>query len=137
MGKYGESNLEKVMIVFPEEDGTFTALAPSDDPFITIVRRFGIASVHGAISVSADAVLHTPTVGSAVRLKWIYLATPKGVTETVVTVNLGTTAAYKVPLPSPGVFMKSSIREGAVNETLSLDLSVNTTVYVNYELEEF
>ena len=138
MSTYGEGNVDKVLIVTPNGAGGWeTIAAQDDDPMLTLVRRFGRADTAGAATVTGNSTLHTPTSGKSVRLKWIYLASPKQVNETVATVKLGVTTAYVVPLPSPSVFMRTSIRHGAVDAALTVDLSVASTVYANYELEEF
>lgn len=108
------------------------------DPDTTIVRRFAKAETATATSVSsASNTIHTPASGKSIRLKWIYVASPSTSSETVVTVSLGASVAYQFPLPAPGIFMRTSIRESVADGTLSVALSPATTVYVNYELEEF
>jgi hypothetical protein len=134
---YDEGNLQRTVLVVPNGDGTFAVTDAADDPMWTLAKRFGLADVAGAEHVTTDTTLHTPASGAAVRLRWIYLATPKGVGDTVVTVSLGATDHFIVPLPSPGVFMRTSIREGAADGALTVALSADTDVYVNYELEEF
>lgn len=140
MSTYGEGNTERVLIVVPDGNGSWRSETNTDrDPMLTLVRRFGRATTAGAqLVTAASTILHTPASGSAVRVKWVYLATPSSAVDTVATVKIGAAVtAYLVPLPVPGVFMRTSIREGAANGALTIDLSPATSVYVNYELEEF
>ena len=108
------------------------------DPNVAIVRRFGQAEVATAKVVNGSSnTIHTPATGRRIRLKWIYVATPSSGSETVATIKLGTDIAYAVPLPPPGVFMRTSVREGEADAALVVELTTPTSVYVNYELEEF
>lgn len=136
--KYAERDAPRTILLLPGDDGLWDVpQSEATDPLWTIVRRFGRADTKGAQKVTGTTTLHTPAAGSSVRLKWIHLATPSSTSETVVTVRLGAVDQYIVPLPSPGLFMRTSIREGATDEALSVVLSTGADVYVNYELEEF
>jgi hypothetical protein len=138
--KYSEGDGTRIIALIANGDGTFSvAQDDSLDPFATLVRRFGIATTPGVATLTSSGAttIHTPTSGQAIRLKWIALSTPKGQNDAVCTIKIGTTEHYKWSLSSPGAFMRTSIREGAVNETLTATLDVAATVYVNYELENF
>ena len=138
MSVYREGDAQRVLILVPDGAGNYESQSDDDrDPMLTLVRRFGKATTAAATSVAGNSTLYTPSAGLAVRLKWVYLATPSSSTDTVATVKLGATTAYQVPLPAPGVFMRTSIREGIANAALTIELSAATTVYVNYELEVF
>jgi hypothetical protein len=121
MSRYSEGSTERTLGVLPTPEGNYDAVTLADS---------------GAVAVTTDTTLETPTSGKRLRLRWIYIASPSDSEETVVTVRFGTTEHFKIPLTAPGVFMKTTPRYGAVDETLNVVLSVDTTVYVNYEFEE-
>ena len=93
----------------------------------------------GAISVTGPTILYTPASGKRVRLRWVHAsASQDNTAEVVATIKIGATTIYQVPLGNPGVFAHSSIREGDVDEKLTLTLSASgRTVYVNFDVEEF
>ena len=134
---YVEGQAERHIQLVANGDGTWSATEGNSDPQTTIVRRFGKAEVAGTATVTTDTTLHTPASGNAVRLKWIAFNSGADGAESVVEILIGDTSAYLWSLTAPGAFMRSSIREGAADEALKIELTVDTTVYVNYELEEF
>ena len=138
VGIYSEGNLDRAIILVSNGDGTWSPAEDNADPMATIVRRFGKADVTGATAVTASTTLYTPASGNAIRLKWIAFDQNRGASDTVVTIQIGTNDTYKWGLSSPGAFMRTSVREGAANEALSIVLGTpGPTVYVNYELDEF
>src|SRR6478609_6114030 len=108
-------------------------ISEDDNTDIQLLRRFGHAQVAGAQSITATTTIHTPTSGRRVRLKWIALSSPAGQSGTEVTVKIGTDTHYVWAMSSPGAFMRTSIREGDVDEAFSVELNPSgPTVHVNY-----
>ena len=106
-----------------------------------ITKRFGAVSLGSPVEVAVvgPTVLYAPAAGNRIRLKWFAMATSDTNSATVIaTVYLGAQALYIWPLPIPGAFMHNSVREGGMDETLSISLSVDgQPVYCNIDLEEF
>jgi hypothetical protein len=137
MGTYREGDTQRFVALTPDGAGAWNTTDEHGDPMWTLAKRFGHADVASAIEVSsASNSIHTPAAGNAIRLKWIYVASPEDSVDTVVLVTL-TGTQYHFPLPAPGVFLRTSIREGDADDSLVVALSPATTAYVNYELEEF
>ena len=138
MSAYREGDTQRMVSLLPNADGTYSIAPQSDDPMWTMSKRWGMASVAGSEYVTGtSATLHTPASGQAVRVKWVHISTPSTAAECVVTVKIGSTVAYEVPLPPPGVFARTSIREGAADDAFTVEVDVASDVYINYELEEF
>lgn len=138
MSTYREGDTQRVVLLVPTADGTFVVTEPADDPMWTLAKRWGKAPVAGAEYVTGTtATLHTPASGNAVRLKWVHLSTPSTAAECVVTVKLGAVTEFAVPMPAPGVFMRTAIRDGIADAALTVEVDGASDVYVNFELEEF
>lgn len=105
----------------------------------TLNKRFGAPQgTAQAISASGNTDLVTPTSGKAIRLKWVAFSAPEGNgAEVIVTIKIGTDILYMWPLGASCAFSHGAVREGAVDEPLTINLSTAQTVYVNYEYEEF
>ena len=103
-----------------------------------LLQRFGVAQQGSGqlLTLAGPTTLYTPASGNLIRLKWLFLGTPSTATETVATVALGGTTVYVVPLIPGGIFAHASVREGAVDGTLTVTLAPAANVYVDYELEE-
>lgn len=106
----------------------------------TLDKRFGVvASAPVTASASGDTTLYTPATGYRIRLKWLGMASPAANTAEVLAIIKwgGGTEIYRWPMGNPGAFAHGSVREGAVNETLKINLSDAQNVYVNLDIEEF
>lgn len=89
------------------------------------------------INTIGNTILHTPSSGKKIRLRWIGMKTPADNTTAVqVTLRLGTNNIYLWLLDRIDVFSHSTLRDGAINETLNITLSAAENVYVNFDLEE-
>lgn len=105
----------------------------------TLEKKFGAPQGSAvAITTSGDHDVVTPTSTKSLRLKWVGISAPEtNSAEVIVTVKLGTSVLYMWALgPSCG-FAHGSVREGGVDEPLTVNLSSGQTVYFNYEFEEF
>lgn len=92
------------------------------------------------VSVSGNTTVYTPAAGQRIRLKWIFLGTlDSNSANVVVGIKFGSsgTAFYTVPMGKPGAFAHGTVREGAANDPLVLNLSAAQPVYVSFDLEEF
>ncbi len=90
------------------------------------------------VSVTASTPIYVPAAGKRPRLKWLYAATPddSGL-NTIVTVKIGTSTIYQFPIGAPGVFAHGSIREGAINEQITVTMTNARPVYFNLDCEDF
>lgn len=107
----------------------------------TLAARFGVVS-GGPSTVSAlgDTTVYTPGAGMRVRLKWVGLSSPSTNTApTTATVKWSGASGeiYRWSMGAPGAFAHGSVREGAVNESLIVNLSAAQSVFVNLDVEEF
>ncbi len=104
-----------------------------------IAKRFGVATGSPVVVQNiGPTTIYTPASGKRIRLKWLAMATPDTNGETVIiTVTLSDIDIYMWPMPAPGAFMHSSVREGERDGLLTITLSVPQTVYVNLDIEEF
>ena len=105
-----------------------------------LTKRFGAVSLGAPQTVTqqGNTTVYTPTAGKSIRLKWLGMSSPSTNTATTVaTVSLGSNTIYIWDMGAPGAFAHGSVREGAVNGTLVVNLSVAQTVHVNMDLEEF
>lgn len=104
-----------------------------------IRKRFGVSSGSAqTVSSSGDTTVYTPASGRHIRLKWIGLSSPSSNSASVlVTVKIGSITLYIWDMGAPGAFAHGTVREGAVNEVLKVNLSDAQTVRVNFDLEEF
>lgn len=108
-------------------------LIPRDGGWDT--RGLGVS---GAEVVDAATTLYTPASGKKFRLLWIGLTTKPGQEYTRATIKIGTTAKYIFDLSSPGAFSRSGLRQGDMDEALSIELSPEgQEVAVNWEGEDF
>jgi hypothetical protein len=90
------------------------------------------------ITNSGDNIIYTPTLGNRLRLKWIGLRTPKNNTPDVeIIIKIGSANIYQWYLTKLDIFSHATIREGNINESLILNLSNDSNVYINFDLEEF
>lgn len=103
-----------------------------------LLQRFGVAQQGGGqlLTLAGPTTLYTPASGNLIRLKWLYLGSQTAATATEVTVKLGSTTVYVVPIVAGGIFAHASVREGAADGTLDVTLNPAANVYVDYELEE-
>jgi hypothetical protein len=105
----------------------------------TLAARFGTvaAGTPALVNSTTETAVHTPASGKKIRLKWLYLATPEdNSAPIIVTVKIGTVNIYKVPMGAPGAFAHSSVREGAVDDALTVTCSAAQPLYVNLDVEE-
>lgn len=90
------------------------------------------------LNTSGDHVLYTPASGKSIRLKWIGIKAPRTNNgDVVITIKFNTTEIYKWYLTRSDLFAHATIREGAVNESLIVNLSDNQYIYANFDVEEF
>lgn len=105
-----------------------------------ITKRFGVVDtgVPRKINASGITTLYTPSLHKRMRLKWFAAATPDTNSAGVVmTLRIGLTDVYIWPLGTPGAFMHSSVREGELGESLTIELTSAEDVYVNMDINEF
>jgi hypothetical protein len=94
------------------------------------------------ISASGDNTVYTPAAGKSIRLKWLYLATLDSNSANVVakvrfSTQTNAQAFYTAVMGKPGIFSHRTVREGAINDTLIINLSTGQPVYVSFDVEEF
>ena len=90
------------------------------------------------ITTAGDNIIYTPALGNRIRIKWIGLRTPRdNAPDIEVIIKIGSANIYRWYMTKLDLFSHSTIREGAVNEPLIVNLSVNSNLYVNFDLEEF
>lgn len=106
---------------------------------MSLPKKYGpVQGIPVVITTAGQTTIYTPGAGKRIRLKWLAMATAETNTATVIaTVKIGTTNVYIWPLGAPGAFMHSSIREGEIDEVLSVTVSQSQDVYVNFDVEEF
>ena len=98
------------------------------------VARVGVPVLVNSTSATPIA---TPSVGKALRVRWVGFATPdSNSASTVITLTLGATVIYQWPLGAPGAFAHTTVRVGAADEVLTATLSAAQPVYVNVDYEE-
>ena len=110
------------------------------DTFRDIAKRFGPArGVPQSISALGDTTVYTPAPSYRVRLKWLGLSSPSTNTAGVlVTVKWSDgTLIYLLDMGTPGAFSHSSVREGAVDLSLVINLSDAQVVRCNLDVEDF
>ncbi len=102
-------------------------------------NRFGLAlGSPKLVNTAGTTTLYTPASGKRIRLRWLAMATPDTNTATVIaTITLGGVDIYMWPLPSPGAFMHSSVREADIDGILTITLTGSQDVYCNIDVEEF
>lgn len=106
----------------------------------TLTSRFGVSKgTPQTFNTSGDHVVYAPATGYRVRLKWVGLSSPAANTaEVLATLKWhGGLEIYRFGMGNPGGYSHRTVREGAVNESLDINLSDAQTVYVNVDVEEF
>lgn len=128
---------------FPLPAGQVSALTPQTDALTDAELRAAEINVadsgereytHVTVRVtsSGDTTIHTPGVGKAVRLRYIYaIADPAAVVTPEISVSLGTDRIYL-----GYAIAKRQLKTGAVNAPLKVNLSSAATVLVTAILEE-
>lgn len=135
-GDASEATLTEVRDNLAQIEGYVDGLEAALD---LVANRFS-PSQGEAVTVSASGPtdVYTPASGQRVRLKWVGLSTSENNgAETIVTVKLGDVECYKWAMGVPGAFAHGVVREGGVDESLTVVLSNAQTVYVNFDVEEF
>lgn len=92
------------------------------------------------LSTSGDHDVYVPVSGYRVRLKWVGFSSPDSNTATVLATlkwSGATGSIYAWDLSAPGAFAHGTVREGAVDEKLVVNLDGAQTVRVNLDVEEF
>jgi hypothetical protein len=107
----------------------------------TLQSRFGVVTgTPQTLSTSGDHDIYTPATGNRVRLKWLWLSSPEANTASVLATvkwSGATGNIYLVDLGAPGAFAHGSVREGATDEKVVVNLDGAQTVRVNVDVEEF
>jgi endonuclease YncB( thermonuclease family) len=106
---------------------------------ITLARRYSnMSGTTQTVTASGDTTVYTPGSGKAIRLKWLGMSSPdSNANSTVATVKLGGTSIYAWDFSkNGGAFAHGCVREGSVNGTLVINLSVAATLHVSMDLEE-
>lgn len=100
----------------------------------TIEEKF-IPSTGFAVTFNTSGLheVHACPLGQRLKLLWIGLATNDMTNLVIVEVLIGAAVIYRWPV---GAFAHGMVRLGDVDEDLSVNLSGNQTVYVNYDLRE-
>lgn len=88
--------------------------------------------VVATVTSAGDTVIHTPTAGKAVRLRWIYcISNPTAETPPLIEVRMGANPIYRVYALS-----KRQLKTGNPDEALIVNLSGAGAVAVTAILEE-
>lgn len=88
--------------------------------------------VVSTVTAIGDTTIHTPAVGKAIRLRWIYaINDPTSSTAPLIKVSLGTQEIYRV-----WAISKRQRITGGLNEALTINLSQAANVAVTAVLEE-
>jgi hypothetical protein len=106
----------------------------------TVAKRFagGKTTVALAISASGDNTVLTPASGQRLRIHWVGMSTSENNgAEVLAIVKFGANTHYRWNLGAPGAFSHWEPIEGAVDQSLVINLSGNQTVEVNVTYEEF
>lgn len=106
----------------------------------TLDKRFGVVSGSPVTaSASGDTLVYAPAAGKRTRLKWVGLSSPSANSTEVLAIVTWEAGPeiYRWAMGNPGAFAHSSVREGATNQRLMINLSGAQTVYVNIDVEEF
>ncbi len=107
----------------------------------TLAARFGaVTGSPVTVTAAGDTTVYTPAAGMRVRLKWVGLSSPStnsAPTTATVKWSGATGNVYRWSMGAPGAFAHGSVREGAVDEALVVNLSEAQSVFVNLDVEEF
>lgn len=88
--------------------------------------------VVATVTASGDTTIHTPAVGTRIRLRWIYaINDPASPSPPLIKVRLGATEFYRV-----WALSKRQLVQGAVDAPLIINLTGTGTVAVTAILEE-
>lgn len=117
----------------------------TENTLLPIHNRFSVKTgTPAVVNASGDTVLHTPAAGKRIRWSWVGLVTVENSASVEVTLGFGTgggpitTEVYKLKMGKTFAFAHGMVREGAVDQDLTINLSAGSQpVYVNYDLEEF
>lgn len=111
----------------------------------TLAKALGpVTGEPSVLNTAGDNTIYTPQTGKAIRLKWISLySDPDNTAKCVALVKWsGASGNLYQPIfppgPGMGAFQHKSVREGAPDETLIVNLSATQTIYVaGLDVEEF
>jgi hypothetical protein len=109
----------------------------------TINKRFGaVSSQPSVFSTAGDHVVYAPAAGKSARLKWVSIySDPSNTAPCIVTLKWSgaTGNIYNPPFPAGiSAFQHAGVREGAVDETIIINLSASQTIYVaGIDAEDF
>jgi hypothetical protein len=120
-------------------------VSASDDANLQPVRNRFAASLGNLTEVTAagDTDVYIPGSGKRIRLKWAgFSSSPAMPATTKAKIRFGSNAAfYGWWMGAPGAFAHGVVREGAVDEKLTVNCSVapgaSTPLIVNLDVEEF
>lgn len=107
--------------------------APGDTPWPTLDST-DTEGTHlvATVSDSGDTVIHTPALGKAIRLKWIYaINDPVATTVPLIKIRLGSNEVYRV-----WAIAKQQRKTGAIDAPLIVNLSTTGAVAVTAIFEE-
>lgn len=109
----------------------------------TLLRRYGSGiRTNTALEISSlgDNIIITPSLGQRLRIFWVGFSTSENNTAEVLAIvkfGVGGSAQYRWTLGTPGLFSHWETLEGAINESLIVNLSGAQPVQVNITHEEF
>lgn len=112
------------------------ATESKQDDIINIIPDSGereFTHVVATVTDLGDTVIHTPDLGKAVRLRWIYaINDPSSSGVPLIKIRLGSTEIYRV-----WALSKRQVTTGAINDSLIVNLSGSAgNVAVTAILEE-